>query len=181
MIVQSWDTANKGDPSCDYSVCTSWLQREKKHYLVDVWRRKVDYPDLRRKALELQLRYLPTAILIEDMGSGLSLVQELKSGPHFLPVIPRKPEKDKQSRMAAVAPLFEAGMIHLPKIAPWLIEYEKELLGFPGARYDDQVDSTSQYLNWCNERSRYSHFDCFWPSGPPGAPSADEVLGWRGR
>ena len=26
-IYQSWDTALKGDPSSDYSVCTTWFQR----------------------------------------------------------------------------------------------------------------------------------------------------------
>lgn len=179
MITQSWDTALKGDPACDYSCCTTWLLHEGKHLLLDVFREQLDYPDLRRKALELNAKFSPGAIIIEAMGSGLSLAQELKAGPHFLTVVQRKPEKDKVSRLAAVAPLFEAGMVCLPLSSPWLIEYEKELLGFPGARYDDQVDSTSQYLNWFNERTRTSVFDVWWPDGPPGAPSADDVLDWR--
>ena len=178
MITQSWDTALKGDPACDYSCCTNWLLHDGRHFLMDVFRERLDYPDLRRKALELHAQFSPRSILIEAMGSGFSLAQELKANPHFLTVIERKPEKDKPTRLAAVAPLFEAGKVSLPTSASWLIEYEKELLGFPGARYDDQVDSTSQYLNWSNERSRFSQFDCFWPSGPPGAPSADDVLDW---
>jgi predicted phage terminase large subunit-like protein len=178
MRTQSWDTALKGDPACDYSSCTTWIFEDGKHYLIDVFRGQLDYPELRRKALELHAKFSPGAILIEAMGSGFSLAQELKSGPSPLPVIERKPDKDKVVRLAAVAPLFEAGMIYLPKSAPWLTEYEKELLGFPGARYDDQVDSTSQYLNWFNERDRSSRFNCWWPDGPPGAPSGDELLSW---
>jgi len=176
--IQSWDTALKGDPSCDHSCCTTWLLHEGKHHLIDVFRDQLDFPELRRKALELHAKFNPEAILIEAMGSGLSLAQELRSGPHFLPVIERKPDKDKIVRLAAVAPLFEAGMVWLPPSASWLIDYEKELLGFPSSKYDDQVDSTSQYLNWSNERGRSGLFDCWWPEGPPGAPSADEVLGW---
>lgn len=181
MITQSWDTALKGDPACDYSCCTTWKLHEGKHFLMDVFRDRLDFPDLRRKALELHARFSPGAILIEAMGSGLSLAQELKSSPNFLAVIERKPDKDKEARLAAVEPLFEAGMIHLPRSASWLVEFEKELLGFPGARYDDQVDSTSQYLNWFNERDRSSRFDCWWPDGPPGAPSGDELLNFLGR
>ena len=52
MKTQSWDTALKGDPSCDYSSCTDWLFEDGKHYLIDVFREQLDFPELRRKALE---------------------------------------------------------------------------------------------------------------------------------
>ena len=32
-------------------------------------------------------------------------------------------------------------------------EYTKELTGFPGSRYDDQVDATTQALQYLKERS----------------------------
>jgi hypothetical protein len=44
--------------------------------------------------------------------------------------------------------MFEAGQVVLPQNAPWLAELERELLGFPNARHDDQVDSITQYLTW---------------------------------
>lgn len=179
MITQSWDTALKGDPSCDYSVCTTWLMHEEKHYLLNVLRERLNYPDLRSQALALNTAYRPTAILIEAAGSGMSLAQELRADPHFLRVIERKPEKDKISRLAATLPVFQAGMVVLPKAADWLTAYEKELLGFPNGKYDDQVDSTSQYLMWQLERTRTSQFSCYWPNGPPGAPSGDNILDWR--
>ena len=56
--------------------------------------------------------------------------------------------------MSAPSARFEAGMVHLPKQAPWLDEYLLELLGFPTAGHDDQVDSTSQLLNWWWNRWR---------------------------
>ena len=34
----------------------------------------------------------------------------------------------------------------MPKDAPWLDEFLHELLGFPNARHDDQVDAFSQLL-----------------------------------
>jgi hypothetical protein len=45
--LQSWDTASKGGPDNDWSVCTTWIVTRKKHwYLIDVWRQRVDYPTL---------------------------------------------------------------------------------------------------------------------------------------
>ena len=43
---------------------------------------------------------------------------------------------------------MEAGHVHLPRQAPWLSDFLNELLAFPNARHDDQVDSVSQFLNW---------------------------------
>jgi Resolvase, N terminal domain len=45
FTLQSWDTASKGGPDNDWSVCTTWIvTRKKLWYLVDVWRQRVDYP-----------------------------------------------------------------------------------------------------------------------------------------
>jgi phage terminase large subunit-like protein len=35
--------------------------------------------------------------------------------------------------------------------APWLGEYVVELVGFPGTKHDDQVDSTTQALHYLRE------------------------------
>jgi hypothetical protein len=44
LVMQSWDTANKGGPQNDWSVCTTWVvARKMRWYLVDVWRGRVDY------------------------------------------------------------------------------------------------------------------------------------------
>jgi hypothetical protein len=40
--------------------------------------------------------------------------------------------------------------VHVPKEAPWLDDYLRELTGFPNSRHDDQVDSTTQALAWVN-------------------------------
>jgi phage terminase large subunit-like protein len=54
---------------------------------------------------------------------------------------------DKIMRLHAQATGFENGFVYLPKDAPWLAEYVNELTTFPGAKYDDQVDSTTQALD----------------------------------
>ena len=57
-----------------------------------------------------------------------------------------KPKGDKLVRMEAQCAHFEAGQVYLPKEASWLSELLHELLAFPNARHDDQIDSVSQFL-----------------------------------
>ena len=46
---------------------------------------------------------------------------------------------------------FEGGHVRLPRQAPWLADYRKELEQFPKGNHDDQVDSTSQALAWAQQ------------------------------
>jgi phage terminase large subunit-like protein len=57
-------------------------------------------------------------------------------------------------RLHAKTATIENGFVHLPKEAPWLAEYLRELTLFPAARHDDQVDSTAQALAWMKRRPR---------------------------
>src|SRR3546814_10939136 len=52
-IIQSWDTASKAGELNDYSVCTTWLKKDDHYFLLDVFRARLEYPDLKRKAIEL--------------------------------------------------------------------------------------------------------------------------------
>ena len=146
-IVQSWDTAYKPNQINDPSVCTTWAETNLAYYLLDVWRDRVEYPRLKSTVKSLAAKWNPTAILVEDKASGQSLIQELKTSTK-LPVIAINPENDKLTRMSAQSAKFEAGKVFIPDSAPWLPDFEKELFTFPLAEHDDQVDSTSQFLNW---------------------------------
>ena len=61
-------------------------------------------------------------------------------------------------RAHAVAALIESGQVVLPLQAPWLESYLFELRMFPAVRYDDQVDSTTQALNWMSAYSGPEQF-----------------------
>jgi predicted phage terminase large subunit-like protein len=145
LTLQSWDTASKGGPDNDWSVCTTWIvTRKKGWYLVDVWRQRVDYPGLKGAAQLLARRFRARRVLVEDTGAGTSLVQELKG--RVPGIIAVKPEGDKKSRMAVASAKFEAGQVWLPEQAAWLPDLEAELFVFPVGRHDDQCDSISQAL-----------------------------------
>jgi predicted phage terminase large subunit-like protein len=43
--------------------------------------------------------------------------------------------------------------VRLPRSAAWRDEYVRELTTFPGTKYDDQVDSTTQALDHLKSKS----------------------------
>jgi predicted phage terminase large subunit-like protein len=124
-LVQSWDTASKVEEFNDFSVCTTWLMRENDYYLLDILRKKLNYPDLRRTAIDHARRFNADSIIIEDKGSGTSLIQDLRRDPS--PGMPYpiafQPEVDKVTRMHAQSAKIEAGHVYLPRRAPWLDDF----------------------------------------------------------
>jgi predicted phage terminase large subunit-like protein len=149
-IVQSWDVASATGERNDYSVCTTWAIIQNNFYLLDVWRDRLEFPDLKRKIVCQALDHGAQTVLIEKAGLGLQLVQELKRSnvPGFPNPIGITPEGDKILRMEAQTPRIEAGHVFLPEEEPWLGVLLEELLAFPRGKHDDQVDSVSQFLKW---------------------------------
>jgi predicted phage terminase large subunit-like protein len=162
QIAQSWDTASKPGVDNDYSVCVTVLIRGSGDlYVLNVFRAKMDYPELLRAVAQQAERFDPDVVLIEDAASGQQLIQSINNGevPNITAVIPRKPEGDKIIRMAACTALMEARQFVLPTEAPWLMDYERELLGFPFAKHDDQADATSQLISWYRQRPKPMRLD----------------------
>jgi predicted phage terminase large subunit-like protein len=119
---------------------------------MDVFRARLEFPQLLQKVIELGHRTythkgLPVRrVIVEDAGSGAALIQTLRQGPHKIPVVSFTPQGEKTMRFNGHLNLFESGRVLFPQSAPWLEEYVSELLSFPEGRFDDQVDSTSQFL-----------------------------------
>lgn len=157
-VVQSWDTAMMTGKANDYSVCTTWLMIKNDYYLLDVYRGRHQYPDLRRAVAALATTYKADAVLVEHAGPGIAMLQDLQRDlPDGMPrPIGIKPEGSKADRMAAQSFRIEAGQVHLPANAAWLDDYLLELLAFPYGKHDDQVDSTSQFLNWAATRAMFN-------------------------
>ena len=151
-IIQSWDTASKAGELHDYSVCTTWQEIGNSYYLVDACRERLEYPELRKRVVAEAQRQGADVVLIEDKGSGTHLVQDLNDEGIVRP-IDILPEGDKITRMAAQSAKIEAGYVYLPENAPWLQDFQTEILQFPHGRHDDQVDSLSQFLGWVSEPS----------------------------
>lgn len=147
QVVQSWDTASKASELSDYSVCTTWGKRNRQLFLLHVMRKRLEYPDLKRAIVSQAHTFGAQTVLIEDAASGISLIQDLKRDG-FYKANAIKPKGDKVMRIQSHTAAIEAGQVFVPSSAPWLDDYLHEMMMFPSGRHDDQVDSTSQALDY---------------------------------
>jgi predicted phage terminase large subunit-like protein len=153
LVFQSWDTANKTAELNDYSACTTWGILKDHLYLLHVFRQRLDYPNLKRAMKQHAETYKVNNIVIEDRSSGTQLIQELRaSGVHGTTCY--EPKMDKIMRMHSASSTIENGFVHIPVRADWLAEYLHEMAVFPNGKHDDQVDSTSQALDWATSAMR---------------------------
>ena len=155
-VVQSWDTAYEIGEKNDYSVCLTWgivnTQFGDNYYLIDVWRGKLEYYDLKNKFIELQEKYNPYKILVEKAASARSLLQDFTNlgNSRTEPIIP-----DKKKEIRAIVPSSLINLVYLPIRASWLSLFLDEVRAFPNPKvHDDQVDSMNQFLNWANKPVR---------------------------
>jgi predicted phage terminase large subunit-like protein len=144
-VVQAIDGAWKTGVSNDFSVIATWATDLRSFYLLDVWRGKAEFYELKRIVSEQYQKHQPQAVYCEEAASGLALLSELRSTTG-IPIIGIVPKGSKESRVEVVTPMFESGRVVLPKSAAWLDDWVREHLRFPGGAHDDQVDTTALAL-----------------------------------
>lgn len=159
LTVQSWDTASKTKEMNDYSVCTTWKISRNKIYLWKEYRERLDYPNLKKRALEQYEIHAPDVVLIEDKGNGIALIQDLKTET-AVPVVAVEPIADKVVRLSVQSPAYEVGQVWHPEPveAPWIIDFEEELTKIPNAPNDDRGDSVSQALAYIRKSGNAFRF-----------------------
>jgi len=149
-IIQFWDCAQKVGLSNDFSVCATWARTRNGFLILDVWRGKLEAPDLERKVQSQFAAFKPSAVVIEDKSSGSSLIQNLRRFT-TIPILAYDPGRfDKGVRLSAAAPTIEAKKVFLPKRASWVETFIAEHENFPG-EHDDQCDTTSMAIDFFNK------------------------------
>jgi predicted phage terminase large subunit-like protein len=152
FIIQSWDTAFTKNERSDYSACTTWGVFEMNEnpddvhiILLDAHKERLEFPELKKRAMELYNEWQPDSFIVEAKASGAPLIYELRS--MGIPVQEFTPVRgnDKISRINAVADLFASGKIWCPPTR-WAEEVMEEMAAFPNSDHDDLVDSTTQAL-----------------------------------
>ena len=161
-VIQSYDTAFLKKESADYSAITTWgvfyptNDSPANLILLDAVKERLEFPELRRKALEQYQYWKPETVVIESKASGLPLTYELRK--MGIPVVNFTPSKgnDKHARVNAVAPIFESGQVWAPeeKFAEEVIE---ECAAFPYGDHDDLVDSMTQAVMRFRQGGFVSH------------------------
>jgi predicted phage terminase large subunit-like protein len=133
------DSATKTAATNDYTVLQVWGETSTGFYLLHNWRGRVEYVALRTKVMEFFDQWRPRWVLIEDAGSGASLIQDLDATTS-LPLKKLRPDRSKIARAESITPLIESGRVYLPQTAPWLNDFLDELHAFPRGVHDDQTD-----------------------------------------
>jgi len=153
-LIQSWDTAFEKHNRADFSACTTWgvFDREDRHgnmvpniILLDAFQDRMEFPDLKKKALEMWKEWNPDSLIIEKRAAGAPLIYEMrKIGIPLSEYTPYKGQ-DKIARVNAIADLFASGVVWRPDTR-WAEEVAEQMAAFPNGDHDDLVDSSSQAL-----------------------------------
>ena len=154
FIIQSWDTAFETNNRADYSACTTWGVFEHADskgniktniILLDAFKRRMEFPELKKKAFEMWKEWDPDTLIVEKRAAGAPLIYEMRK--IGIPVSEYTPHKgnDKIARVNAISDLFASGVVWCPDTR-WADEVMEEMASFPNGDHDDLVDSSSQAL-----------------------------------
>jgi len=155
FTLMSWDTAFEKSNRSDYSACTTWGvfyqenpdtgKTDTNIILLNAFRDRMEFPELKRVAIEQYRDWEPDSVIIEKKASGAPLIYEMRA--MGIPVQEFTPVKgnDKISRLNAVSDLFASGRVWAPNTS-WAEEVIDEVASFPSGEHDDYVDSVSLAL-----------------------------------
>ena len=159
-IILSIDTALKKNQRADYSAFTVWGvfaaedstsgKTFNNLILLNAFKDRLEFPELKRRVKRAYEDDQPDIILIEDKGSGISLIQELRS--MGVPVEAynygrgaKGAPNDKVARTNMVADIFASGYVWAPQ-RRFADEVAIECAEFPNGDNDDYVDSVVQAM-----------------------------------
>ncbi len=154
FVIQSWDTAFLKHEQADYSACTTWgvfyADNEEGYsapqiILLDAIQERLEFPELKARALEMYKYWNPDSCVIEAKAAGAPLVQELRRAGILVTEYTPTRGNDKISRVNAVSDFFASGVVWCPQTR-WAEEVVEQFAAFPVGDHDDLVDSATQAL-----------------------------------
>jgi len=170
FVIQTYDTAFSTKTTADYSVIQTWgIFRMPEEYstgeeeyaanlvLLSNLKGRFEYPELRRLAREMYMKFRPDICMVEKKASGQSLIQDMRRSG--IPVMEYLPDRDKVSRVHAATPLLESGRVWLPTNKDWAEDLLSEALSFPYGAHDDQVDAMTMAIHYVKDSWRLTHPD----------------------
>jgi len=152
FIIQSWDTAFTKNTRSDYSACTTWGvfhmnedENDINIILLDSFQKRMEFPELKEKALSHYREWEPDACIIEAKAAGAPLIFELRAMGIMVQDFTPVRGNDKFVRLNSVTDLFSSGKVWAPETR-WASEVIEQMASFPNGDHDDLVDSSTQAL-----------------------------------
>jgi predicted phage terminase large subunit-like protein len=136
------DPAFSEKETADYTAIGLWAVTPWKDLiLLEVARIRFDVENLHAPIHRYYELWQPSDMRIEAKAYGSKVIAALvRQG---LPIIPLEADTDKVTRALGAVPRYECHAVFHRAGAPWLEDYEHELLSFPAGAHDDQVDMYS--------------------------------------
>lgn len=150
-IISSWDTAFSKKSSADYTACTTWgifnhpdtgIQSL---ILLDAFRDRYEFPDLKRVAKEHWIEWKPDMMLVEGRAAGKPLIYELRAMGIPVQEFMTAAGSDKITRANSISDFFASKLVYAPE-TNWARDVIEECAEFPNGRHDDYMDTVSQAL-----------------------------------
>lgn len=114
-------------------------------HIIDVLKDRMDAKQIIDNMIAFNDRYSPELVTVEkgqiEKALGPFLRSQMMEQDSFLNLNLVTPTKDKESRARSIQGRMRAGGVKFDKDAEWYPELEQELLSFPRAVHDDQVDA----------------------------------------
>jgi predicted phage terminase large subunit-like protein len=147
-VVLSVDPGFDSGDENSFTVVQAWIKNGTQYCLVDQWRAQADYDEVEAAIRKLRRKYQPVKILIEAAGYGLALCRHPKLRKYAKKIKPGN--RSKEERLAAHSKTIRAGGILVLEDGDFRDEFIDEVVDFSTgkARYDDQVDAMTQYLDY---------------------------------
>ena len=141
-ILQRWDTAIGGKKQNDYCACATLACAKNRYYLLDVWKERMEYPEMLREIESRKARWTATRVNVEGGGSasGKAAVQSIKRET-VVPIFETITATDKVLRAETVSPSVECGLVYLFSGEPWHADFIDQCANFPNIAFDDDVDA----------------------------------------
>jgi len=142
------DTAQKKGKHNDYTVFECWGYADGNIYLIDLVRKKMEAPELRRTANDFWNKHAQDnngrlrEMCIEDKASGTGLIQDIKAHDK-IPIKAIQRNIDKLTRVQDVLTYIENGYVYIPENASFVSDFIAECEAFTADDahdHDDQID-----------------------------------------
>ena len=156
-IIVTVDTTFKATKTSAHVSIQVWGMKGTKRHLLDEVYARLDYVQCRQVLRDVNAKWRPHVILVEEKANGPALIRELSD--EIPCVVGFSPDKygDKYLRAQIAAPVWAAGNVLLPE-ARWMPTvggFTADLLGFPGIGRD-RMDSMSQLFLYLREEEQGS-------------------------
>lgn len=142
----SVDATFKDNDTSDYVAIEVWGKLNGDYYLIDLIKRRMDFPETLRAIRHMADKYPDKhSILVEDKANGSAIIAMLKH--EIGGIVAITPKESKVGRANAITGIVEGGNVYLPRYADFTSEFVEEFASFPNGVHDDMVDACTQFIN----------------------------------